>query len=55
MGAVLYVIFSLIPLAAWVTHVVTCISDEKWILLLIGALGFPVGIVHGIGIWLGFF
>lgn len=49
------VIFGLVFLAAWVTHVVTCISDEKWILLFIGAFGFPIGIVHGIAIWLGFF
>ena len=41
--------------AAWLTHVITCIQSAKWILLLVGAIFFPVGCVHGTGIWLGFF
>lgn len=40
---------------AWLTHVITCISTSKWILLLVGAIFFPVGCVHGTGIWLGVF
>lgn len=38
---------------AWVTHVVYCIAHAMWILLFVGALVFPVGIVHGIMIWFG--
>lgn len=40
---------------AWLTHVITCISTSKWILLLVGAIFFPVGCVHGTGIWFGVF
>lgn len=40
---------------AWLTHVVTCISTSKWIFLLAGAIFFPVGCVHGTGIWFGVF
>lgn len=39
--------------AAWVTHIITCLSDEKWGFLIAGALAFPIAIVHGFGIWLG--
>ena len=39
--------------AAWVTHIITCIQDDRWGLLIAGGLVFPVGIIHGIGIWFG--
>jgi len=40
---------------AWLTHVIVSISTSKWILLLVGAIFFPVGCVHGTGVWLGVF
>jgi hypothetical protein len=39
--------------AAWLTHVVTCLSDGLWGFLIAGALVFPIGIIHGVGIWFG--
>jgi sorbitol-specific phosphotransferase system component IIBC len=39
--------------AAWLTHVITCLASASWGFLIAGALCFPVGIVHGIGIWFG--
>jgi hypothetical protein len=42
-------------LGAWLAHVVTCLSDGSWGYLVAGAVFFPIGIIHGIGIWLGFF
>ena len=39
--------------AAWLTHVVVCIKAAAWGLLIAGALIFPVGCVHGTGIWFG--
>jgi len=40
---------------AWFTHIVVCITTSKWFLLIAGAIFFPVGCVHGTGVWLGFF
>jgi len=40
---------------SWVTHVIRCILDESWILLILGAIVFPIGCVHGFGVWLGIF
>ena len=40
-------------IAAWLTHVVTCLSDDRWGFLIAGAIMFPIGIIHGIGIWFG--
>lgn len=41
--------------AAWLTHVVVSIQSAKWLLLLVGAVMFPVGCVHGTGVWFGWF
>jgi hypothetical protein len=46
---------TIIMIAAWVTHVVVCIKTASWLLLIVGAIVFPVGIIHGIGSWLGVF
>lgn len=40
---------------SWLTHIVVCIQQAKYILLLVGAFVFPVGCIHGTGIWLGIF
>jgi hypothetical protein len=48
-----YAVIVLTILAAWVTHVITCLSTASWGFLIAGALFFPVGIVHGLGIWIG--
>lgn len=46
-------LFSLIFFAAWLTHVVVCIKAHLWVFLLAGAFFFPIGIVHGFGVWFG--
>jgi hypothetical protein len=47
-GLVLLAMFS-----AWLTHVVTCLMVGSWGFLVAGAIFFPIGVVHGIGIWFG--
>lgn len=47
----LTLILCLIP--AWITHVIYTISHELWVLLVVGALVPPVGIVHGFMVWFG--
>lgn len=54
-GGAAVILVVLASLAAWITHVVVCIKVGAWILLAIGAIVVPVGIIHGIGIWLGLF
>lgn len=39
--------------AAWATHVIVCIKAASWVLLIIGAIFFPIGILHGLAVWLG--
>lgn len=38
---------------AWITHIVACIAKSLWLLLIAGALVFPVGIIHGFMVWFG--
>lgn len=52
-GSIVAIIFWLVMLAAWVTHVVTCIKAAAWFLLLIGAIVAPVGVIHGVMVWFG--
>ena len=40
-------------IAALVTHIVISIQASAWLLLVIGAVFQPVGVIHGIGHWFG--
>lgn len=40
---------------AWITHVIVCIQTSSWVLLVVGAFIAPIGIIHGVGSWLGVF
>jgi hypothetical protein len=40
-----------IPALAWLTHVLVCIGTRDFGFLFIGALFFPVAIIHGLVIW----
>ncbi len=40
-------------LGAWFTHIIHCLIHAKYLLLVAGAFMFPVGIIHGVGIWFG--
>lgn len=46
-------IFFLFFFSAWLTHVITCLTDEAWGFLIAGALLFPIAIIHGFLIWFG--
>jgi hypothetical protein len=46
---------AIVAFAAWFTHIAACVDAGDWVFLVIGALLFPVGIVHGAGLWLGVF
>ncbi len=43
-----------VSIAAWFQHLYTCFTDDRWGFLIAGAIVPPIAIVHGIGIWLGF-
>ena len=55
MNVIVGVIIGGVSLAAWFTHLYTCFSDDRWGFLIAGAIMAPIAIVHGIGIWFGFF
>jgi hypothetical protein len=37
----------------WLTHLYVCFTQGLWGFLVAGAIAFPVGIIHGWGIWAG--
>jgi len=46
-------ILGLVLYSAWLTSIVFCATNGMRPLLIAGATFFPVGIVHGIGVWFG--
>lgn len=54
----LFTVFFLVwvlSVAAWLTHIIYCLSHDLWGFLIAGAIAFPIGIIHGIGLWFGWF
>ena len=49
----LWIAFGISSVAAWITHVVVCLQDDRWGFLIAGAIAFPVAVVHGWLIWFG--
>lgn len=39
--------------AAWITHIVFCLSTGAWGFLIAGALLFPIAVIHGMLVWFG--
>ena len=37
--------------AAWLTHIIFCLNNSLWGILIAGAVMFPIGIIHGFMIW----
>lgn len=55
MNALIGLLVAVWTVASWITHVIVCIQTSSWLFLLAGAIFFPIGMVHGTGLWLGFF
>lgn len=50
----LFIVFIVVLLpCAWLTHIIHCLITAKYLLLIAGAFIFPVGIIHGVGLWFG--
>lgn len=54
-GITACIVLFLTTIAAWITHVIVCIKASAWILLAFGCIVAPIGVIHGIGVWLGVF
>ncbi len=51
--AVAFLLIAAIGYSAWLTSIVFCAANGRWPLLVAAASFFPVGIVRGVGLWLG--
>ena len=38
-------------ICAWITHVIVCFGAGAWGFLLVGAIFFPIGLLHGTWLW----
>ncbi len=53
MSDVIQIFIVLVLVGSWLTHVVTCLIQAKYLLLLVGVIFPPIGVIHGFGNWLG--
>jgi hypothetical protein len=53
MPALISILFILVALAGWVTHIIVCLKTASYLLLIAGAIAFPIGVIHGVGHWFG--
>lgn len=44
-------LIAIVSFLAWLTHIFTCFADGLWGFLVAGAIFFPIGILHGLYIW----
>jgi hypothetical protein len=51
--ASILLVAGLFTYSAWITSIVFCASNNLRPLLIAGATFFPVGMVHGVGVWFG--
>ena len=51
--ALLFLAVAAFCYSAWLTSIVFCATGRMWPLLIAAATFFPIGIVHGIGVWFG--
>ena len=45
-------LIGLVCFLAWLTHIFTCFGQGLWGFLVAGAIFFPIGILHGLYLWL---
>ncbi|QWW75904.1 hypothetical protein [Agrobacterium pusense] len=54
MGNLIGLVMFLGVFAGWLNHLYVCFTEQMWGFLIAGAIFFPIGVVHGWGLWLGF-
>ena len=54
MGNLIGLVIGIGVFAGWLNHLYACFTEQMWGFLIAGAIFFPIGVVHGWGLWLGF-
>ena len=50
---VIFLLAGLLGYSAWLTSIVFCAAHGERPLMIAAAAFFPIGVVHGLGVWLG--
>jgi hypothetical protein len=51
--AAMIMLAGMVTCSAWLTSIVFCSAHHERPLLIAAAAFFPVGVVHGVGVWFG--
>jgi hypothetical protein len=52
MGNVIGIGIVIMSVLAWFNHIFTCFAEGMWGFLIAGAIFFPIGIFHGMWLWI---
>lgn len=52
-GSMIGITAFLATFLGWLTHIFVCLKGGLYGFLIAGALFFPIGVIHGWGIWFG--
>lgn len=52
LGGIAALVLFLAITAAWLTHIFWCFAAAAWGFLLAGAIFFPIGVIHGVWLWM---
>ena len=52
-GCLFYLSFTLVCVGAWFTDIAVCFQRHYYGFLIAGAILFPIAVIHGIGLWFG--
>ena len=53
LGCILQFVFFVVCVGGWFQHLYTCFNQHLYGFLIAGAIFFPIAIIHGWGIWFG--
>ena len=52
-GCLFQAALGLVCFGGWLTHLYVCFNGNRWGFLIAGAICFPIAVIHGWGLWLG--
>jgi hypothetical protein len=52
-GALPGIVLVLLTSAGWCQHLYTCFNEGRWGFMIAGAILSPIGVMHGWGVWIG--
>jgi len=50
-GCLTMIVVAVLSVCGYLKHIFWCFENQEWLLLFVGAIAFPIGILHGWWLW----